>query len=493
MSELFGKPYSEVGESSKGLILRNSGQVKIQFGNTFIDLMKNGKLNVDAKFIYSTDSVGNKDGIYIIGEDDSQQVILKSGDTQIELSSVSGNTYVSFQTEQETTADQKYQALTNIGFIYNNLNDINETSLQNGVIYIESEQNLYIIKDGVTTKFTASIPNPYTQQFIISKSDNNTGALVINGTGIENSLAFNSMKLYSDNANSVISSTNPLLIMIEDQEVIQVSAEGTTFSYPIITNKIQSDSANSNYGYRLYMQSGESTLEVDNLKVRNQESNSGSIYPQYWYYNNNFITSIDVISTEYDSSTNEDTLYEQLELTLETSSSYKEGDILYIYVKTTEETADNDSDDGESVVYKLVELVVNSSDDNTIITNYPDNIEYDNLINQICFLIATDTSTIIPNTSQLGFSILETSIEDSSIKTSTTSRIGDLTDLNLKGKESESDVDITGSGIYTQNLAAQSAQYTNDYQLSEDDNSTKFASTEWVQNLIAKLKEELSS
>ena len=65
----FGRSYSKVGSSDSDFLIRTKGQVKIQWGSKFIDLIKDGKINVDSKFIYKESQVGVKDGIYIIGDE----------------------------------------------------------------------------------------------------------------------------------------------------------------------------------------------------------------------------------------------------------------------------------------------------------------------------------------------------------------------------------------------------------------------------------------
>lgn len=43
---MFGKPYTTIGDSSSGLIIKCNGDVKIQYGNKYISLLKDGKINV---------------------------------------------------------------------------------------------------------------------------------------------------------------------------------------------------------------------------------------------------------------------------------------------------------------------------------------------------------------------------------------------------------------------------------------------------------------
>ena len=65
----FGRSYTSIGNSNSDFLIKTKGQIKIQWGQKFIDLIKDGKINVDAKFIYKENSVGVKDGIYVIGND----------------------------------------------------------------------------------------------------------------------------------------------------------------------------------------------------------------------------------------------------------------------------------------------------------------------------------------------------------------------------------------------------------------------------------------
>lgn len=43
--KLFGRDFDSIGSSSSDLLLKTKGQVKVQWGNKFIDLLKDGKVN----------------------------------------------------------------------------------------------------------------------------------------------------------------------------------------------------------------------------------------------------------------------------------------------------------------------------------------------------------------------------------------------------------------------------------------------------------------
>ena len=59
MEKFFGRTYETVGNVSGDLLLKTRGGIKVQIGSSFIDLVKNGKINVDIDIIKEASSKDN--------------------------------------------------------------------------------------------------------------------------------------------------------------------------------------------------------------------------------------------------------------------------------------------------------------------------------------------------------------------------------------------------------------------------------------------------
>lgn len=328
MLKMFGRGYEEVGDSKKGLILKNSGKVKIQWGNKFIDLLdSNGNLNVKVQSLIkkvSSEQDMKQDGFYYLNDG----LVAKIGDNILEVASDSGTVYVSFLQEQETTNEQKYTALKNIGFVYK---DINRQNIypKNGIIYIENEQALYIVNEGQLSKYVAQIPNPFTEQFIIRKNENqqsSEGALIIEGEGASNSLKFNTLKIYSEGFNSILQSDREFQFNVNNNRVVTMNQSG------IYANGIQSYNASDTYGYRIQQSNGKYVLDIDKINVREPILTEVEKYniPQRIYNKENIILSTTPV---YNDETN---AFVKYIFNLKYTNEYSVGDIIKTYIEVSE-------------------------------------------------------------------------------------------------------------------------------------------------------------
>lgn len=492
--QMFGRSYSQAGSSSSDFVIKTKGQVKIQWGNKFIDLIKDGKINADMKFIFQRDSVGVKDGIYIIGDGDNQQVILSVNGNQVNLKGEIGTTYVSFQSEQETTSEQKYVALQNIGFIYKSLSEVTSNSLQNGIIYVEQEQKLYIVQNGALSEFTVEFPNPYTRQFVIQKSDSSTGALLIVGNGVENSLAFDTFYLYSANNGVYLDSNGEIYFRISEQEKVKITQDTAIFNIDVTSRMFKSPSATESSGFRLYFQDGESTLEIDNLIVRNQKDDSqvNMIYPIYWDYKNNTILSVEEMTNP------DDPTETGFGLVLAFENEFEVGQLLYTYVPILDETTGAyqkillplqvemlNTEGNENVVYTSVREDLISQE---VLQSLDTSIVFEQLKGQTVFLVQVNGETLtLLRKKDRNIDLVEVQQpEDASNDNTVISRFGDLSPLQKNERNDGTEVLIEGFGIYSNNAAFLKARYTSDYNLPINDNSSKFVSTEWIHKLFPK-------
>lgn len=246
-----GKPSNTVGEKDSALILRGSS-VKVQWGNKFIDLIKNGKINIEQdKLLKLVDSVDNikQDGIYLVDD----QVWVTINGTKIQLSGNASTVYVSFVDTQNMTYDNKNKALHNIGFYYDSIEDVKKANISSGLIYVLGDNKLYSVINGVLSEYYVSQPkNEYQLEKTLTK------------------------ELYIKNYS----------LYIGDEEYIQCNSSEIRALKRIITEEgIQSPEANSDYGYRIYMESGRSILEIDEVRERNS-SDIKIPYTLYTKYNN---------------------------------------------------------------------------------------------------------------------------------------------------------------------------------------------------------------
>lgn len=271
--KLFGRTYSTVGNSDSDFIIKTRGQVKVQWGKKFIDIIKDGKLNVDVSFIGSVDSyndIGSKDGLYYVKENGSIYLVVNGNKINI-LGDVDG-TYVSFASKQDTADEQKGQASKNLGIRYSSKDEATEYGVTNGIVFLEDANRWYIVEDGVFTLYPSELESPYKKQLIISKEDNSIGALVISGQGNGNALIFNAgsdtLSIYKDFDNYSVDSSSPIITTVRTTSTAELGLNGLSLSKSLFCDSIESSSASDSTGFKLYMLDGKSILSVDQLMVR---------------------------------------------------------------------------------------------------------------------------------------------------------------------------------------------------------------------------------
>lgn len=136
---LFGKTYNIIGSGDSNLILKTKGDVKIQYGNKYISLIKNGKIAYDQSILKRINS--NKDivtdGIYI---DSSENINFYS---QKELNTLSTKQVI--YEPQELNKEQKEQILKNLGIVFNTLQEAQDSKPEYGFFYVLDSKKVYLV------------------------------------------------------------------------------------------------------------------------------------------------------------------------------------------------------------------------------------------------------------------------------------------------------------------------------------------------------------
>lgn len=265
-TSMFGKTYNTIGSTDSNFIIKTKGDLKVQWGGKFIDVIKNGKLASSGASILKTVSSSediSSNGIYLIPTEVGNEVWVSIDGTKVNLTGEIGTTYVSFLAEQkEITADQKYTALTNAGFYYETLDQAQQAGIKAGLIYVVGENKLYLAKEGQLSEFIISSSTSNNE----GNSNNNTTLKELQIGDLKISNEFGYVKFNTTKNHMWFSFKGDQYIIIGD-ELIQV------YKSIVLNNgvSIQSPGADSNNGFRLYSTENGSVLEVDSIVWRNQD------------------------------------------------------------------------------------------------------------------------------------------------------------------------------------------------------------------------------
>lgn len=273
-----GTVYESVGSSTSNLLLKCNGTARIQWGNKLIDLIKNGKIATSEAstpiMIVSDQKDIKQDGIYLLQKEKSQELWISKKGEQYNLTGA--DLYISASTKQDITAEQSKQALENLRFYYNTLEELQNAGIQNGLAYVLDTSTLYTINNSIVSEFEAKIKT------VTVEKEEETG--------------------------EVINSQYRIVLSVLDTECVVVESDKITANCSIcIDNSAQlsSSGASEDYGYRLYIDhNSQSWLEVDNIKIRNQAADEGftrvtydelsklissnQLEPNTWYLLENF-------------------------------------------------------------------------------------------------------------------------------------------------------------------------------------------------------------
>lgn len=295
-TNMFGKTYNTIGSTDSNFLIKTKGDLKVQWGGKFIDIIKNGKLasaGADILKVATSSDEISSNGIYLVLTEEGNEVWISIDGTKINLAGEVGTTYVSFLAEQkEVTADQKYTALTNAGFYYETLEQAKASGIKAGIVFIPSEQKLYVIKDG-----------QFSDYYLVQSSINNTTSEKDNTF---DEILIGDLRIYNDSGYSRFNTSTKLMFSINNEQYMTIEDEIIQIHKTIQVEDnviIQSKGSNQNRGFRLYNTSNGSVLEVDSVIWRNQDSeqtkqtqrlDSSVIYSKY----NNIILSSSIVGQE---------------------------------------------------------------------------------------------------------------------------------------------------------------------------------------------------
>lgn len=321
MEKFFGRTYETVGNVSGDLLLKTRGGVKIQIGSSFIDLIKNGKINVDIDIIKEASSKDDiiDNGLYIVKD----VLYVKYQDTVLPLNSNAGENQVSYLPQLNITQEQRIQAQKNIGIYYDTLEEAQQ-NISDGYVYIKGK-GLYIIQSSIPIQ-------------------------------IINNNQFSSLNIGLDQyTESITNYSKNHDFKINNTKLLKLSENSVLCEKPLYVNELQ-DVNNSFY---ITSSGGKSTLRINNIITDTISASSSSNLDnlQYHYNYNNIITDIidnSIDTDNADNPINSENLYYTLYLKYSVDN-YQVGDYLYFNIYN--------EDSSQNVEYSatIVELLSGTS------------------------------------------------------------------------------------------------------------------------------------
>ena len=283
-----GVTYEAVGSSSSNLLLKCNGTARIQWGNKLIDLIKNGKLvssaaSTEQIFIVTDESQIKSDGVYVIDSDETSQLWISKDGKQYNLSGT--ELYISTSNQQNITAEQKQQAIENIGLYYNTLEDAQNAGVQNGLIYIISTKKLYTVFNGVLEEFQAQLKTiaveEKQEQDIKGEVINSSIKIVLSISGIEylilsDNKIYSNYPIYVDDSAQICSKHQKYRMYVENglgyvvadniSATNEVKAETVTTTTTVSQNIVSDETETPRF--KLYTQEDVSYLDIDYINAR---------------------------------------------------------------------------------------------------------------------------------------------------------------------------------------------------------------------------------
>ena len=438
MEKFFGRTYETVGNVSGDLLLKTRGGVKVQIGSSFIDLVKNGKINVDIDIIKEASSKDNiiDNGLYLVKD----VLYVKYQDIILPLSSNTGENQVSYLPQLNITQEQKIQAQKNIGIYYDTLEEAQQ-NVNNGYFYIK-ERGIYVINN-------QTLDQVLTLNYLNSNEINLSSAQFNNLHVGKAFLQENQLSLNSD-----------FELFLKSQKLLNISNSAFTIYNSLLSSSIK----DINGIFQLYVDStsGESYLKVDHIICSdNSKDYQANLCNTQYYINNgnNVIKYINISETKV------------ITLYLKYQVQYNPGDILHVEF-------DKDT-------YDFIIESYNSQNNTAVVILNDTSLDPSNISQQtICYYKPKDTSLI-------GFTIQNNTITYGNDSSKTI--LGTLPEELSLTNGFYSDCAVTKNQILIspildnpnlENIVFKKSdnfpKLEEGWELPNEDNSQKLATTKWV-------------